>query len=61
MFGASDVRVLALQACLREHTNYQIAAILAKYIQGLPERWHEGAPSLFYSRMVELCPKIRER
>jgi hypothetical protein len=61
LFGASEASVLALQTCLQGRNNVQIAAILSKYIQGLPERWHEGAHSLFYSRMLELCPGIREQ
>jgi hypothetical protein len=59
LFGASEARVKALQDCLQEHNNIQIAAILSKYIQDRPERWHEGAHSLFYSRMFELCPGVK--
>jgi hypothetical protein len=58
LFGASEARVLAVQTCLQGRNNVQIAAILSKYIQDKPERWHEGANTLFYSRMVELCPEI---
>jgi hypothetical protein len=56
LFGASEARIKALQSCLQEHNSVQIAAILSKYIQDQPERWHDGAHALFYSRMVELCP-----
>jgi len=59
LFGASDARVAALQSCLQGQNNVQIAAILSKYIKDRPERWHEGAHALFYSRMLELCPGIR--
>jgi len=59
LFGASETRVKALQSCLQQRTNVQIAAILSKYIQDQPERWHDGAHALFYSRMVELCPEIK--
>ena len=61
LFGASEARVKALQSCLQESDNIQIAAILSKYIQDKPERWHEGANMLFNSRMLELCPGIREQ
>src|SRR2546425_10591991 len=56
LFGASEARVLALQSCLQKHNNVQIAAILTKYVQDRPERWHDGAHALFYLRMFELCP-----
>ena len=59
LLGASEQRVLALQSCLQERTNTQIAAILTKYVQDRPERWHEGAHNLFYSRMFELCPGVK--
>jgi hypothetical protein len=61
LFGASEARVKALQNCLQEHNNVQIAAILSKYIQDKPERWHDGAHVLFYSRMVELCPGVKPK
>jgi len=61
LFGASEHTVLGLQSCLQERNNIQIAAILSKYIQDRPERWHDGAHMLFYSRMLELCPGIREQ
>ena len=61
LFGASEPRVLGLQSCMQGRNNIQIAAMLIKYIQDRPERWHEGAHSLFYSRMLELCPEIKER
>jgi hypothetical protein len=61
LLGASEPRVLGLQSCLQDHTNDQIAAILTKYIKDRPERWHEGAHALFYSRMLELCPGVKER
>lgn len=59
LFGASEARVKALQSCLQGNNNIQIAAILTKYIKDQPERWHDGAHALFYSRMFELCPGIR--
>jgi hypothetical protein len=55
------VRILAVQNCWRGHNNIQIAAILTKYVQDRPERWHEGAHLLFNSRMLELCPEIKEQ
>ena len=58
LFGASEASVIAVQNCLQARTNFQIAAILSKYIQDHPERWHEGAHLLFNSRMLELCPEI---
>ena len=61
LFGASEHTVLGLQSCLQERNNIQIAAILSKYIQDRPERWHDGAHMLLYSRMLELCPGIREQ
>ena len=61
LFGASEARVKALHNCLQEHNNVQIAAILSKYIQDQPERWHDGAHVLFYSRMLELCPGVKPK
>ena len=59
LFGASERRIQALQDCLQQHNNIQIGAVLSKYIQDRPERWHEGAHSLFYSRMLQLCPSVK--
>jgi hypothetical protein len=33
LFGASEAAVIAVQDCLKERNNVQIAAILSKYIQ----------------------------
>jgi hypothetical protein len=60
-FDASEARVDALHQCLVGRSTSQMGAILSKYIQDRPDRWHEGAHMLFYSRMLELCPGVKPK
>jgi hypothetical protein len=40
-------------------TDEQVAAILSKYLQDNPSRWHDGLHALMYSAVKEAYDKSR--
>lgn len=48
----------SLQACLKEMSNTQVAAIITKFAKGHPESWHMGTNLIAYQalRQPEVCP-----
>jgi hypothetical protein len=45
-----------LAKCVVGMNDEQVAAIITKYLNDHPERWHEGAHLSTYSAMIESCP-----
>lgn len=56
-FGAPKARMKWLEACLTGMTHTQVTAILMKYINQHPERWHEQVHTTMYSALLDACPK----
>src|SRR5262252_9483658 len=56
LFGASQVRISALERCLGGQDSKQIGANLLKYIQERPGEQREGVHVIFYRQMIEVCP-----
>jgi len=61
LFGAPKRRLEWLERCVVGMTDVQLVAIIDKFLQDHPERWHDGMHALVYSAMFEACRPYRER
>jgi hypothetical protein len=52
LFGASRSKFAWLESHIEEITNYQMVAIIDKFMQAHPERWHESMHTLGYSALA---------
>ncbi|OFE11365.1 hypothetical protein PHACT_12470 [Pseudohongiella acticola] len=55
LFGAAEVEVQALLECIKPMNNIQVAAIITKYVEENPEKWHQGAHVLGYAALMKAC------
>jgi hypothetical protein len=53
---AEGKHLSSLQTCLKEMSNTQVAAIIAKFAKEHPEKWHIGANLVAYQAFREICP-----
>lgn len=59
LLGAPKDKMLWLESYVENMTDEQIAAILTKYLQDNPGRWHDGLNVIMYSAMKEAYNKSR--
>jgi hypothetical protein len=59
LFGAPKEKVQWLELYVENMTDVQIAAILSKYLEDNPGRWHDGLHILTYSAIKEAYDKSR--
>ncbi len=59
LLGAPKDKMLWLESYIENMTDEQIAAILTKYLQDNPGRWHDGLNVIMYSAMKEAYKKSR--
>ena len=57
LFGAPKPKMLWLEKCVVEMTDYQVATILTKYLEDNPGRWHQTPHAPMYAALKKLCPK----
>lgn len=58
-FGAPKDKMVWLESYVENMNDEQVAAILSKYLQDNPGRWHDGLNVLTYSAMKEAYGKSR--
>lgn len=46
-----------LMDCTHGMTNFQLEAIVDKYLKNHPEKWHYGMNYLIHSSLLKICPK----
>ena len=56
LFGASKPRLEWLEGCVVGMTDVQIAAIISKYLDDNPARWHQSVHAAAYSALRQSCP-----
>ncbi len=61
LFGAPKEKVQWFESYVENMTDVQVAAILAKYLEDNPGRWHDGLHILMYSAIKEAHAKSRLR
>ncbi len=61
LLGADETKVGALHKCMGGVKASQIVAIVDKYLQEHPEKWHWDAKLTAYSALLEVCPELQER
>ena len=54
-FGASKEQLSWLEECTTRMTSTQIVAILDKYLDENPARWHDGMHAIGYGAMNDAC------
>lgn len=59
LLGAPKDKMGWLEFYVENMTDEQVAAILSKYLQDNPGRWHDGLHSLMYSAVKEAYDKSR--
>ncbi len=59
LFGAPKDKIGWLESYVENMTDEQVAAILSKYLQNNPGRWHDGLHLLMYSAIKEAYNKSR--
>ncbi len=58
LLGGSERRTFNLGECLDGMTSTQVDAILSKYLNENPRRWHESAHTSMYAALVTACPGV---
>ena len=58
-FGASKEKMQWFESYVENMTDEQVAAILSKYLEDNPGRWHDGLHILMYSAIKEAHDKSR--
>ncbi|MGH8542100.1 MAG: Rap1a/Tai family immunity protein [Gammaproteobacteria bacterium] len=61
LLAAPNAEVEWLGRCITGMTDTQVVAIVAKYLQQNPHRWHESMHVLVYSVFVTTCPRSETR
>lgn len=59
LLGAPKSKMAWLESYVENMTDVQVAAILSKYLQDNPGRWHDGLHVLMYSAIKEAYDKSR--
>jgi len=59
LLGAPKDKMGWLESYVENMTDEQVAAILSKYLQDNPGRWHDGLNVLMYSAVKEAYDKSR--
>jgi hypothetical protein len=59
LFGASKEKMLWFESYVENMTDEQVAAILSKYLEDNPGRWHDGLHILMFSAIKEAHDKSR--
>jgi len=59
LFGAPTYEMQWFESYVENMTDVQVAAILSKYLQDNPGRWHDGLHVLMYSALKEAYDKGR--
>ena len=59
LLGAPKDKMGWLESYIENMTDEQVAAILSKYLQDNPGRWHDGLHILMYSAVKEAYDKSR--
>jgi len=57
LFGAPKERLTWFESCVTGMTDIQVGAILKKYLENNPGRWHESSHITMYSAMLNACSK----
>lgn len=57
LFGAPKENMAALEKCISEMTDTQVAAILTDYLNKNPGQWNETPHVPMYKAMTEACAK----
>jgi hypothetical protein len=55
VFNAEHIKIERLHRCIEGMGNSQICAIVNKFLQNNPTRWHEPMNNLVYSALVKAC------
>ncbi len=55
-FGESPKSLKWITNCTRGKDNFQITAIVDKFLSENPQRWHEPMNVLVYDSLVNICP-----
>jgi hypothetical protein len=58
LFGGDEKSARAFHECLVPMKVEQIVAILAKYVDDHPSRWHESMHILAYGALFDACPQF---
>ena len=58
-FGASKEKMQWFESYVKNMTDEQVAAILSKYLEDNPGRWHDGLHVLMYSAIKEAYDRTR--
>ena len=59
LFGGSEQRTRNLGTCVEGMTNSQLDAILSKYLNENPSRWHEPVHRSMYTALLAVCPGFK--
>ena len=59
VYGAPKARIEWLERCVTGMTDAQLVAIIDKFLQANPARWHNDMHTLVYSAMLEACRPYR--
>jgi hypothetical protein len=55
LFGATLACFSAINACIANKTNEQLAAMVRKYLNDHPDQWHMGGPIIIYDAIFREC------
>ena len=55
MFGAPDSFVIEVVSCMKDMDSLQLAAIVEKYLDDHPEKWHLGMNTLIFPAFRDVC------
>lgn len=57
LVGAPKAGLKWFESCATGMTDEQVAAIISKFVNDNPARWHEPLHAQFYAAMRQACPK----
>lgn len=58
LMGGTEAQQQRLEQCIKYMSIEQLEAILTKFLEEYPERWHQPTSvSMYTALMVQLCPK----
>jgi hypothetical protein len=57
LFGARTAKTEWIDSCVVGMSDEQVTAIIMKYLERNPARWHERLHTTVYSAMIEACPR----
>ena len=59
LVGAPKASLEWFESCVTRMTDEQVAAIISKFVNDNPARWHEQVHAQFYAAMRQACPQAR--